>query len=679
MSEDDEVEIKRRLVGRIPYKYEELRDYSHLKPDSGFAQAGAKLDPNTGALMYDKYEDTVIQKEIIREVVVPPKPRVEVPRITPSAIKFSNDSRAMIQLKEEEDIIISPSDKLKMHSTRGTVSIINLSDNDRLWDIDVNLHDETDLAVLDFNNIISTELEPTKKISKEYKIDHYVPSINIKETISTHPEYPESVILEKDKHAHVTFNLELKNLSSISYKNVIVEKMIPDKLKNVTLTDQSIENAAVKEGHLIWRLDELMTGEVHILKYEGDLDADTKDETPMGDIIVKASARDTITNFIITSYDAMCRNMYFVEADETEDPGKWLCNFVCENTSTFEVEILRVEVKDPETEDIYLNLVKPDIPIPPNKRWESKTWLVEGKDQPTFIKTVVLNVIPGISKELNLNLTKESGLFKIASLAFKKSYDKNMAVSGRVTDITATIEIGNIGSAAMEHILVRDLIPKFMATPTSFRVERGAIDITNNVKVTVKPEDADVSDDQLLSFHISDLTHYGGALAKGERIIITYTTQLVKPTPDSKIIGKAEVDGKPQLPGPVVSGEVRGGIPIIDIKQILRRFSIGKSIQQGSQVGEYNIGILYKNRGNQPIKNLIIKDILPNNFTGSNYTIDPETIPEPNKGTILTWKINEIKVGETTTILYTIKGEGEYHPSDAQVFYNLGAESSNSN
>jgi outer membrane biosynthesis protein TonB len=30
--------------------------------------------------------------------------------------------------------------------------------------------------------------------------------------------------------------------------------------------------------------------------------------------------------------------------------------------------------------------------------------------------------------------------------------------------------------------------------------------------------------------------------------------------------------------------------------------------------------------------------------------------------------------GETTTILYKIKGEGEYHPTDAQVFYNTGGK-----
>ena len=83
---------------------------------------------------------------------------------------------------------------------------------------------------------------------------------------------------------------------------------------------------------------------------------------------------------------------------------------------------------------------------------------------------------------------------------------------------------------------------------------------------------------------------------------------------------------------------------------------------------------MYKNRGNQPIKDLIIKDILPRNFIGSNYTLEPEKVPLASKGILLQWKIPMVKEGETTTILYTITGEGEYHPIDAQVFYNSTPE-----
>ena len=38
----------------------------------------------------------------------------------------------------------------------------------------------------------------------------------------------------------------------------------------------------------------------------------------------------------------------------------------------------------------------------------------------------------------------------------------------------------------------------------------------------------------------------------------------------------------------------------------------------------------------------------------------------------LEWTIMRIDPGQSVVISYSIKGEGEYHPSDAQIFYNSG-------
>jgi hypothetical protein len=70
------------------------------------------------------------------------------------------------------------------------------------------------------------------------------------------------------------------------------------------------------------------------------------------------------------------------------------------------------------------------------------------------------------------------------------------------------------------------------------------------------------------------------------------------------------------------------------------------------------------------MKDLVIKDILPNNFTGMDYTLEPEKDATVDTGTMLTWTIPVLKENEIIKIKYKIKGEGEYHPSDAQIFYN---------
>jgi uncharacterized repeat protein (TIGR01451 family) len=676
MEEKIDVRIERRLVGRKPYEYEHLRDPTLLESDSGFGDAGAKLDPRTGALMYDKYADTVTKTKIITDDLPPePEPQVELkPPVKYEGIKFSTDSMAMINIKESEEVILSPTGKLKDHSMVGTISVQNLSDDDRLWDIFVKLRDENGVAKLDFDSIKVRELEPRNKVSKKYEIDQINPSLYLEETISTQPDYPESSIFVKDQASHVKFELELKNLSNIPYENVVVRKALPDNLKKIILPEKGEDYVKLEDDLLVWKIPIIMPGDSQVLNFDGDMLPDGLDGASTGEIIVEATGKDTITNFVFTDYDAMCRNMYFIEADETDESEKWLCNFICENTSSFEVEVLRVEVRDSYLDKVYMDLLEPGINVLPKNRWESQPWYVFSKNRPTFIKTLVFNVLPGLTQEMHFKLTKEGDIFSEAGLEFRKTFDKSEVVAGRVTNVNVEIEIKNVGSAAMEQIAVRDLLPKFMTPPTSYKIMRGSEQIVENVNIFIQPEDGAEAVNQQLSFFIKDLSQYGGALAKDETIMITYESRIIKPVPDSKIVAFVEVDGKPYLPGPMISGDAKGRLPAIETRQILRKFSIGKSIEQGTDVGEYNIGILYKNRGNEPIQDLIIKDILPKNFTGVDYSLEPEQVPLPEQGTVLIWLVPRLDDGETTTILYKIKGEGEYHPTDAQVFYNTGGK-----
>lgn len=671
MEEEVEIEVKRELVGRKPYEYPDLEEKTEIPADSGFGEAGAKLDPSTGALMYDKYEDITLKRRIQREQepVLEPEP---LPK--PSSIQFSKDSHAMIHIKEDEDASISADGRIKSHSAHGIISVRNLSDTDRLWDIDVMLREDSGLAIVDFNRIDATELEPNAKASKEYKIGNYAPSINVHEIISTHPDYPESMILNKDKSTHVTFELGLKNISGTPYKGIVLRKNLPKQLTGASIPDTGGEDISVNDDIMIWRMNELGPGEVRAVKIEGDIEADVLSEIPIGDIMLEATGFDTITRFVITSYNAMCRNMYYIEADETDEPGVWMCRFVVENTSSFDVEILKIEIQDSATNQFYLKLTDPNISVLPGNRWESEPWIVEGKERPSFIKNLVLNVIPGLTTEMSYKLTKEGGVFQVGGLGFNKNYDKNRAVAGRITDLSAKIEIENTGTAVLEHLVVRDSLPRFLARPSNLIVERGSVQLEENIRYTITPDGTSSDENQELVIYINDLSKFGGALTKGEKIVINYLTQVVRPVPKTEIIADAEVAGKPYLPGPVVTGESSGAVPTISVLQILRKFSVGKSIEQGTELGEYNIGILYQNRGNQPMKNLIIKDILPKNFLGSDYTIEPEQEPTVDQGMILTWKIPMLKEGETTRIKYKIKGEGEYRPSDAQIFYNFAPD-----
>ncbi|MEA3558986.1 MAG: hypothetical protein U9R75_07010, partial [Candidatus Thermoplasmatota archaeon] len=520
--------------------------------------------------------------------------------------------------------------------------------------------------------IATREIEPQNKTSREYGMDLHEPSIAVEEVISTHPDLPESRVILKGQPSHIILQLGIKNLAIIPYSNVLIRKKIPDQLKNVMFPGDAGEDVSIEDGDLIWRIPEFHPGDMRVLRYEGDIDPNVNDSIPTGDVVVAAQGEDIITNIVVDDFRAMCKNMYFIEADETDEPGEWLCKFVVENTSDIEVDIMRVEVKDPGTGRVFLNLDQPGYFVKPGGRWESDPWMITGDDRPSFIKNLVLNVVPGLSKNITFRLQKEGGSFYPAAISFKKSFNRTKVEAKRSTDITATLTIENTGYADIEQVIIRDTLPKYFLPPdlSSLTVEKAGIPLSDNVGIHVEPDEVEPTTPQQFYIRVDDLSRYGGSLRSGERLVVRYTSTIYRPEPDERIEAPAEVDSRTYLQGPVIPGDDTAGAPVIDTVQVLRKFSIGKSIEQGSNSGEYRIELMYRNRGKDQVADLVMRDLIPENFTGSNYSQQPEEEGTPEGVNILEWKIPRIGPGENLIISYSIKGEGEYHATDAQIFYN---------
>ena len=665
MDEEEKViDIERRLVGRQPFKYKLESGTTTLEADSGFGKVGAKMDPKTGALMYEKYEDWITKQKTIKE------------EIAESNIRFSDDSSAIIHFREKEDLMLSPEGGIIDHKARGQVSVENISDKDRMWDIAVDLKPEGPENLMDFSRLEARELDPGKRHGKDYTFDLPGSSMALEELISTHPDFPESKIITAGKSSHTNLQLGIKNLHTIPYRDVRVTKAVPEVLKNIIFPGEENEDVKIEDGKLLWNIPRIEPNEIRILRYEGDVEVDRPDRIPTGDVEVMAKADDLITPVVVDNFEAMCRNMYFIEADETEEPGEWICRFVVENTSHFEVEVIRVEVKDPTTGEIFLNMDEPGINVPPEGRWESDSWVIGGSDRPSFIKNLLLNVVPGLRKEMTFNLHKEGGDFHPTGLSFRKIFSRNKVEANRETEIDVSLTVENTGDAELEQLFLRDLLPKFLTvvSPSSITVERDGRRLQDNVGVHLESEDEGPFGEQQLFIRIDDLSSYGGPLSRSERVAIRYKAVVFRPDPDITIESPAEVDARPYLPGPVISGNDVAGTPVIKTHQVLRRFSVGKSIEQGSGKGEYNIQLLYRNRGNQVVSDLILKDIIPENFTGLEYSREPAKEATPEGITVLKWAINKVEPGESLVLSYSIKGEGEYHARDAQIFYNATSD-----
>lgn len=660
MDEEYVVDVERKLIGRIPYRYELSKGTTTLEADSGFGRLGAKMDPRTGALMYDRFEDWITKERVHKE------------EVKKANIRFSAESGAMVQLEEEESVQMSLDGEVRGHETRGVLSVLNRSDKDRIWDVDVGVQEGSGAAKLDFTNLRAKEIEPGKKVSKSYQILLDEPSIALEEVVTTHADLNESRIILKGRPGRIIYQMGIKDLAIIPYSDVVITKPLPPQLKNIAFGGEAREDAAIEEGKLVWRVKRIEPGEMRLLRVEGDLEQFPIEKIPAGDITIKAKGEDIITEIVVNSFDAMCRNMYFIEADETDEPGEWICRFVVENTSLFEVEVMRVEVQDPATGQVYLNLEKTGIYVPPQGRWESDSWLLSRSEKPQFVKNLILNIVPGLQKTVTYQLRREGGHFYPAGLAFKKTIDKSRVEARRDTEVNVQLTIENTGAADIEQVFVRDTLPKYMLPPVqgAISVERNGMPLRDNIGTHLDPGMGDGSTVEQFYVRIDDLSKHGGVLKPGDKVIVRYRSVVHRPEPGEKIVAPSAVDARTLLPGPVITAEDVAGAPVIDTMQILRRFSVGKSIEQSLKVGEYRIELLYRNRGNNPVLDLTLRDIVPQNFVGKDFTLTPAREQTPEGITVLEWKIDKVQPGQSLVITYLLAGEGEYRVSDAQIFYN---------
>ena len=70
-----------------------------------------------------------------------------------------------------------------------------------------------------------------------------------------------------------------------------------------------------------------------------------------------------------------------------------------------------------------------------------------------------------------------------------------------------------------------------------------------------------------------------------------------------------------------------------------------------------------------PIQNVELIDKVLDNFNYSDFSLEPSKIIDEAEVDILKWAIESVDAGQKLEITYTIEGEGEYNPKDAQMAY----------
>jgi hypothetical protein len=120
-------------------------------------------------------------------------------------------------------------------------------------------------------------------------------------------------------------------------------------------------------------------------------------------------------------------------------------------------------------------------------------------------------------------------------------------------------------------------------------------------------------------------------------------------------------------------------IPSIRIIHKRRKFSTGKEVFPAGGAGRYEVLIMFQNRSDSALQDLMIHDIVPTDFEIKGYNIRSDSgvkeaemeKADDENGIKVSWHIPVIEKDERIEVIYELVGDAgaEYKVSDAQEFH----------
>jgi len=578
------------------------------------------------------------------------------------------ESKFFIRINESVDFNTEQDGKIIDSNVTGKLSVINNGSKNRIWDIDVELEniDKTSLKSV-VHHI--PELAPKQEWSEEYDIKISAkeePPVKIMEFIDAFPateEESHTFILDKDSKGNVTnFKITLENTSDSTVSDIILTKEISDDFRDVKISSEGKGRARYDDDKITWRINEIEPNETTELSFNVKVYPTEIKTYSSGEMNIKYVLESgTYSGLKTRNIDGLSEDIYYLERDERDqEPDVWDCRFSFENRSEFPMRLLKfIFVFGDENTEFETVSEDPDVVVNPKQEWTSDSWDVTSEDEPTCSEYVLYTVEPKIEEVLSMSSTIQPIDLKVLALEGTKEFSLNELKSYRKTTLNVSIDVVTRGKAPIDIIHMEDTIPTDFSNPEKedfeIKIEGKAIP-DDDFSFTFEPSGEDISIERKMHIEIKDVLENIGELDDETSIVAKYPLKAVTPARDARY--DAPVLFQAYIKDSNVPIETYIEPEPITVVHERRRTRIGKAIRPGTEVGIYNILLLYQNRGDSVKTEVKISDFVPNTFAVLESDTEYEEDSE-KEGSRLTWKIEEINPGEEVEINYSIQGEGD--------------------
>jgi len=584
-------------------------------------------------------------------------------------------------LLEEETSTLTPDGEIVEQTVEGMLTVQNPSDKDRLWDIDIFLNgmEHTDL---DDSHMPVQELESGDEHTCAYSVSG-PRMLVLRERIDTKPDRGQerslSAVCSPDPES-ISLEIEVENVGPVDLTEVVVYRNIPSQM-----TIEDSDQYELSQGELTWNVGTLTSGGKRTLPIPASLTSEAVGTIDAGQARAEYVADATLSGMNFAELDAWCRGFSYMTIDEDERPDNWQCQVVFENRSSFAVDLVKLRVKQVGSDDLLFDISDVDEDVAPDGRWESSVEVVPSTVKPNFNQELGFSVLPRVTSRTLGELTLEPCTIEVLEAGISKSYSTEVLRSYREAGVDAEVSITNSGSATINLMRLTDDVPGVFNSPDADQVTcsiEGKEMLREQFRIEVKEgitlEEKHVSPDGPGHTMIITVGTKGPiGLEPGQTLTFNYCLMAPDPTPDNDVVaGPARADFSAERFGPVATRNVEA-VPAIRVIHKRRRFSTGKEVFAAGGAGRYEVLIMFQNRSDSALRDLIIHDLVPESFEIKGFNIRSDTSgnreaemikSDDDGGMKVSWHLDIIEKDERIEVIYELVGDAdaEYKVSETQ-------------
>ncbi len=588
-----------------------------------------------------------------------------------------NAKNIIIDFTEKEESIYRPPGNLDSLKVTGEVSVNNPSEQHRLWNTVLSLKGLETITGDLVDEMKVGEVNPKSAWSNPYDVKNEEIQtktlLKLTEIIDTYYEKGVEVnwALVKDHQMPLSFTISVENTSENQITNIKLVKDLPAAYGNPIVDSPAQGDARFDDGtrKIIWDGFTLVPGGVQSLVIRVGFKPTEVEPLNTGNIevdyVVPGLTRSKLHGDTMSQSDSM---FAIDQGESLDEPGEWECTAEFENMSDFKVELRNAKVTQvlEARKEIVLE-EEPTVELQPNTSW-TKDFKVKSGQVPKFTNVHIYNIVPLVTSKVVGHITYDAGVLPVAHIETEKIIDPPSVSAYTKTPIQISLIVTNAGSAVLNEIILRDVIPADHQPP---ELDQVSVTIGDEVLRTgvireIDPTDSNPELSHILIVKVEDLAIAGG-LQANEQLLVSYPLTAWDPKPKVDYSCPLDVTANVTPPGPPV--KIPTLAKAVEVKYVRRRIRAYKGQTPGSEPGEYIIPIVFENKGEVLIENITIKDIVPTNFSLLDWNpkeYNPET-EETDRGTQLTWKLAKAEPGEKIKFSYTIKGSGDYEREELEV------------